>query len=121
MLFNKNGKKILGDYDVVYTKILKDYAIVSNPAPVLIDKKGKVVYHIFVVDNGPDYTNEGFYRIVENGKIGYVDSLTSKLAVPANYKCAYPFEKGKAKVSNDCNEINDGEYTSWKSNKCFYK
>jgi hypothetical protein len=118
--FDKYGNKVLGDYYVVYTKTLKDYAIVSDPGTVLIDRKGRIIYDIFVVDNGPDYTRDGLYRIIKNGRIGYVDSLTSKLVIQPNYKCAYPFEKGKAKVSNSCNEIHEGEYYSWESTKWYY-
>jgi len=118
--YDKNGNKVLGDFYVAYTKILNDYAIVSNPRPVLIDRKGNVIYNIFIFDNGPDYSEEGLYRIIENGKIGYVDSLSSQIVIQPQFEAAYPFENGKAKVSFHAKLIKDGEYSFWKSDEWFY-
>lgn len=97
--YDEKGNKILGDYFAAYTDTIRDYGIVADSGFVLIDKKGKHIYKIFTFDNGPDETSEGLYRIVENGKIGYVDSITSKIIIKPIYECAFPFENGKAKVS----------------------
>jgi len=118
--YNIEGKKILGEYFDALTDTLKDYAIVADPNYILIDKKGKKVYDLFIVDNAPDITSEGLYRIVKDNKIGYVDSLNSKIIIQPIYECAYPFKGGKAKVSLNCSKVMNGEYTSWKSNSWFY-
>lgn len=118
--YDQYGNKVLGDFYLVYTKTLNDYAIVSNPIPILINRKGDIIYHIFIIDNGPDYTQEGLYRIIENGKIGYVDSLTSQIVIKPQFQAAYPFENGKAKVSFYAKTIKDGEYSCWDSDEWFY-
>lgn len=118
--YDKNGKKVLGDYFMAFTDTIKDYGIVADSGFVLIDKHGKHIYNIFTFDNGPDMTGNGLYRIIENGKIGYVDSATSKLVIKPIYDCAWPFENGKAKVSLNCVTISDGEHSRWESGEWFY-
>lgn len=118
--YNKKGEKVLGDYAMAFADTLKDFAIVADSGYILIDKQGKPIYHIFTLDNGPDETKEGLYRIMEDGKIGFVDSATSKLVIPPAYAGAWPFENGKAKVSFNCITITDGEHSSWVSGDWFY-
>ena len=121
---NLNGDTIiaLGKYAMCYTDTLKNYAIVLKPESgfVAIDKNDKVLYTVFPFDNGPDYSSEGIFRIIENGKIGYADILTGKIIIKPQFKCAHPFENGKAKVSNDCEIKAEGEHSSWESNQWFY-
>lgn len=118
--YNKSGEKVLGDYIAAYSDTMKDFAIVADPGFVLIDRWGRHLYDIFVFDNGPDYTSEGLYRVVINNKIGFVDSVTSELVIPAIYQCAYPFENGRARVSTQCITKSDGEHSSWESESWFY-
>ena len=82
---------------------------------VLVDQQKKVQYEVFLYDNGPDYPSEGFIRVVKNGKIGFADAKTYAIVIPPQYDCAFPFENGKAKVSNTCKTVREGEYSSWES------
>lgn len=121
--YNSHGNKVLGDYFVAFTDTITDYGIVADPGFVLIDKTGKHIYDIYPVDCGPDYTSEGIYRIVKNDKIGYVDSLSSKILIEPKFDCAYPFENGKAKVSYHCKKVYGfpgDEHPKWESNEWFY-
>lgn len=118
--YDKSGNKVLGDYRMAFTDTLKDYGIVADSGFILIDKTGKHLYNIFPYDNGPDYTSDGLYRIIDNGKIGYVDSATSTMVIPPMYECAWPFESGTAKVSDNCSKIQDGEHWTWESNDWYY-
>ncbi|HUS01764.1 MAG TPA: WG repeat-containing protein [Chitinophagaceae bacterium] len=121
--FDDNGNKILGYYYAAYTDTITEYGIVADPGFVLIDKTGKHIFKIFAFDNGPDYTSEGIYRIVDNGKIGYVDSITSKVIIEPKFDCAYPFENGKAKVSVNCKTVKafpEDEHSTWESDDWFY-
>ncbi len=118
--YDSSDHKILGDYQFVFTDTIINFGIVQDKGYFLIDKTAKHCYEIYPFDNGPDYTSEGMYRIIEKGKIGYVDSLSSKLVIKPQYDCAFPFEDGKAKVSVDCKTIPDGEHTTWESNHWFY-
>jgi hypothetical protein len=118
--FDEKGNKILGDYYDACTDTITDYGIVADLSYVLIDKSGKHIYDIFNIDNGPDYTSEGIYRIVKNGRIGYVDSISSKVLIEPKFDCAYPFKNGKAKVSVNGKKVYDGEHYTWESNDWYY-
>ena len=82
---------------------------------VVRDSRGNVLYEIWPFDNGPDYPSEGLFRIVQNGKIGYADERTYQIAIAPQFDCAFPFENGKAKVSNQCKTVRDGEHNAWES------
>ncbi len=82
---------------------------------VILDGQKAVVYEVFIFDNGPDYEADGLFRVVKNGKIGYADAKTYAIVIGPQFDCAYPFENGKAKVSNQCKTIKDGEYSVWES------
>lgn len=121
--FDEKGNKVLGDYYAAYTDTITEYGIVSDPDFVLIDKKGNHIYKIYPFDNGPDYTSEGIYRIVKDGKIGYADSLTSRVIVEPKFDCAFPFENGKARVSMKCKEVfafPGDEHPTWQSDEWYY-
>ena len=121
---NKKGDIIipLGKYSRCFTHIFKTYAIVAKPngAFIAIDRQENILYEIFPFENGPDYISDGFFRIVENNKIGFADAKTGKIAVKPQFECAWPFEKGFAKVSVNCNIQSHGEHTTWLSNNWFY-
>lgn len=57
-------------------------------------------YEAFQYDNGDDYVSEGLYRIVDRkGRIGYADE-TGKTVIRPRFAFGYPFEGGKAKVTD---------------------
>ena len=118
--YDSQGKKVLGTYKMAFTDTLIDFAIVADPGFTLINRKGEHLYDIFTYDNGPDYPTDGLFRIIKNGKIGYVDAKTANLIIEPIYTCAYPFENGKAKVSTQCTTSKDGEHVEWKSENWFY-
>ena len=84
---------------------------------VIVDKKGNEVYQIYYFDNGPDYAQDGLYRIRKNNKIGYADEQTGKIVIEPKYDCAYPFENGKADVGVGCQTQSDGEHSWWVGGK----
>lgn len=87
---------------------------------VIMDSKKTMLYEVFIYDNGPDYPSEGLIRVVKNGKIGYADAKTYEIVIEPQFDCAYPFENGKAKVSNQCQTVKGGEYSVWKSDAWQY-
>lgn len=121
---NVNGDTIipLGKYAMCFTDTFKTYAIVVklNIRFVAIDRQENDLYEVFSFDNGPDYPSESLFRIVENNKIGYADSLSGKVVIKPQFDCAWPFENGVAQVSNDCKTLTDGEHSSWVSEHWFY-
>ena len=121
---NLRGEVVIppGKYIWCLTDTFRNFAIVMNAkqAFVVIDRQEKEVYEVFKYDNGPDYPADGLFRIVQNGKIGYANETTYEIVIPAQFDCAFPFENGKAKVSNKCTSETIGEYNSWNSDHWTY-
>ncbi len=86
---------------------------------IAVDKNDRELYGVFWFDNGPDYFSEGLFRIKKDGKIGYANKIGIIIIQP-QFDCAFPYKNGKAKVSNDCKAIPDGENNRWESEKWFY-
>jgi hypothetical protein len=112
----------LGKYNMCFTDTFRTYAIVLKPnfGFVAIDRQQKILYKVFPFDNGLDYTSDGLFRIVEDNKIGYANSSTGKIIIKPQYECAFPFDKGIAKVSLTCKTQSDGEHSIWLSKSWFY-
>ncbi len=87
----------------------------DNGKWVIMDGQKAVLYDVFIYDNGPDYEAEGLIRVVKNGKIGYANAKTYAIVIEPQFDCAFPFENGKAKVSNQCKTVKDGEHSVWES------
>ena len=92
----------------------------TNGKWVIMDSKKTTLYDVFIYDNGPDYASEGLIRVVKNGKIGYADAKTYAIVITPQFDCAFPFENGKAKVSNKCKTVKDGEHSIWTSDAWQY-
>jgi len=120
---NPQGDTIIpfNKYLACFTDTFKTYAIVANSKTIVaIDRQEKVLYEVFLFDNGPDYPAEGLFRIVQNNKIGFADALTGKIVIQPQFTCAYPFEGDKAKVSNNCTIKPEGEHSLWISDTWDY-
>lgn len=87
----------------------------DNGKWAILDSKKTVLYDVFIYDNGPEYPSEGLIRVLKNGKIGYADATTYVIVIEPQFDCAYPFENGKARVSNQCQTLKDGEHSVWES------
>jgi hypothetical protein len=70
----------------------------DNGKWVIKNHKKKILYEVFLYDNGPD-----------------ANAQTYKIVITPQFDCAFPFENGKAKVSNNCKTIKDGEHNIWMS------
>ncbi|OOQ58943.1 hypothetical protein BC343_09460 [Mucilaginibacter pedocola] len=112
----------MGKYLMCFTDTFKAYAIASKPKEgfVAIDRKENVLFKVFPFDNGPDDPSEGYFRIKgDDNKIGFADS-TGNVVISPQYGCAFSFENGRAKVSDACTTIVDGEHSIWKSDNWYY-
>ncbi|OJX37632.1 MAG: hypothetical protein BGO87_11200 [Flavobacteriia bacterium 40-80] len=120
--YNQKNEKVLGDYPMVFTDTLIDFAIIYDSEFIMIGKDGKVLHTIYPFENGPDYESEGTMRIVKDGLIGYINSRTAEVIVKPQYECAFPFEDGLAKVSLNCQKIKheNDEHTELQSQEWFY-
>jgi WG containing repeat len=77
-------------------------AVVDATHPFLfIDASGKVLAQAFAYDNGPDYFQEGYARIVDpDKKVGFVTERGA-IATPPRFEAAASFCHGKAEVEID--------------------
>jgi hypothetical protein len=120
---NLKGDTIIrfGHYQYCYTDTLKDIAIVikNDGKLIAIDRNEKELFEVMWYDNGPDYISDGLFRIKKNNKIGYSNNK-GEIIIEPQFDCAFPFENGKAKVSNDCKTISEDEYSQWVSDKWYF-
>jgi hypothetical protein len=68
---------------------------------VFIDTTGRTIARAYPFDNGPDYFVEGFARIVENAKFGFIDR-SGRIVVKPQYQFALSFCNGLAVVCARC-------------------
>lgn len=79
-----------------------------DQAHAVINLRGEVVYHSYWFDNGPDYVEDGVFRIRDaQGKIGYADGFTGRMVIAPQYACAFPFENGVAQVALSGKEVRE--------------
>lgn len=119
---NKKNDTIIpvGKYFATWTDTLKTFAIVSsNKEMIGIDRDDNLLFTVFFIDNGPDYIKDGLFRVIRHGKIGYANKY-GEVVIPCQFDCAYYFENGKAKVSNNCKTVKDYEYHRWISDDWYY-
>jgi len=67
---------------------------------------------VMMMDNWAEDFSDGLARSLVGGKIGFVDR-SLRLAIPARYDGAYPFNRGVAIVCIGCTSKTTGEYTSY--------
>lgn len=57
-----------------------------------INRKAEPLFEVFCCDNGPDTPQEGVFRIIENGKIGYAN-MDGEVTIRPQFDFAWPFQK----------------------------
>ena len=80
---NERGDTIVpyGKYRYCQTDTIKKIGFVYENKPkdariICINDAGKELFYVFKYDNGPDYIQEGLFRIMdEDGLVGFADSL----------------------------------------------
>ena len=111
---NTSGDTIIpfGRYKYVWSDTIRNMGIVLDKSGYIgIDNKGKKLFGIVTFDNGPDYIKEGLFRITDNEKIGFADTL-GNVVITAQYQNAMPFENGLALVSRQRKQ-NLEDNTEW--------
>ena len=127
---NERGDTIVpyGKYRFCQTDTIRNIGFVyenrQNAQIVCIDNQGKELFNVFKYDNGADYVREGLFRITDDkGLIGFADTL-SNIVIKPQFKFAFPFKNGKAKVtfSGESKDVPDsnGEKHYWDSSDWYY-
>lgn len=128
---NERGDTIVpyGKYRYCQTDTIKKIGFVYENKPkdariICINDAGKELFYVFKYDNGPDYIQEGLFRIMDkDGLVGFADSLGNVIIEP-QFKFAYPFKGGKTKATlkgeRKVVPESDGEKHYWESGTWFY-
>lgn len=126
---NLQGEIIIpiGKYSHCFTDTLKNFAFVfdeklTNSKVVAIDRNEKILFDAYMFDNGPDWVEDGLFRIIRNGKIGYANR-NGVIVVDPKFECADQFENGIARVALNCKLIKDEsdlEHSKMESEAWFY-
>lgn len=123
---NSEGKMIIpfGKYPYVYMDTMKTIGFVrTNKRGIwAINTKGQELFRGFTLDNGPDYVQEGLFRMYDKrGKIGFANML-GKIIIQPQYEGAFPFTDGLAPVCKGCisQKVPNGEYYQWAKGKWGY-
>lgn len=73
-------------------------AVIDNGQFAFIDTSGTAIARAYAFDNGPDYFQAGFARIVDdNNKVGYIAD-DGRIAIAPQFDAGEPFCAGKAEV-----------------------
>lgn len=83
---------------------------------VAFDKDNNKLFIVYPFDNGPDYPSEGFFRIIEDNKVGFAD-VNGSIAIAPQFDAALPFKDGLAAYCQGCSTIQDGEHIKWEGGK----
>ena len=106
----------IGKYQYCYTDTIWNYGIVLDGGKLIgIDLEASELFEVYSFDNGPDPIQEGMFRIIENGLVGYANA-EGEIVIQPKFACAQPFLDGVAKVSYDCQLIEQEEHTMMQSN-----
>lgn len=110
---NQKGDTIfpIGKYSHCFSDTIRTFGIVveegSSVSDLIgIDPAGNRLYEIYWFDNGPDYVEDGLFRILRNGRMGFADT-TGRVVIEPQFACATPFAEGKAKVTFECELVSD--------------
>lgn len=77
-----------------------------------INSSDQFLFEVFIYENGPDYVEDGLFRIVENDKIGFANT-SGKIVIKPTYDAAFPFKDGISEVGKSCVEEHEGEHWFW--------
>lgn len=121
---NQAGDTIVpaGKYEFCFTDTIRRLGMVSEKGTgkiMAINPDAEVLFEVFNFDNGPDYPQEGLFRIIKDGRFGYADTAGNVVIEP-RFACAFPFENGRARVADDCTTIPEIEHSSWASANWYY-
>ena len=94
-----------------------------KPGWTTINNKGEKLFYAFSFDNGPDYVEEGLFRIINDEMLmGFADTLGNVVIKP-QFAFVWPFKDGKAEVTytGEKKALDDyGENWTWQSDDWFY-
>ena len=121
---NSKGDTIIpiGKYHYCYTDTIRNFGMVIEKGTgkiIGIDQNTNELYEVAKIDNGPDYIENGLFRIIKNNLYGYANKYGDIIIKP-KFKCANPFLMGKAQVSDSCMIKTSSGQKMCQSNSWYY-
>ncbi len=122
---NERGDTIVapGKYLYCYNDTITTYGIVitHDGDLIAIDRADSLMYRVYRFDNGPDYPEEGLFRIMdEEGNVGFAAADDGRVIIEPRFAYAEPFEGGRALVADDGFSVPFGEYSYWDADEWYY-
>lgn len=77
-----------------------------------INSSDEFLFEVFIYENGPDYVEEGLFRIVENDKIGFANT-GGEIVIKPQFDAAFPFKDGVSEVGKTCFIESEQEHWFW--------
>ena len=94
-------------------------AVVDVKGWAYIDAQGNILIRPFIVDNGPDYFQDGLARFVEFGKFGFFNQK-GQVVIQPHFDFAAFFSEGLAAYCMGCRMKAEGEYSLMEGGKWGY-
>ncbi len=106
---NKKGDTIVqaGKYNNLPEKIKKTAIVQYTDEPdkwVMINNDALEIFRIYAFGGSPDNFNDGLLRIIQNDKIGFINSK-GQIVISPGYCQATPFFKGKSIVNVNAKKV----------------
>lgn len=102
-------------YPYGYSDTLRKMAIVLEDGFIGIDRNGNRLFSVFNFDNGPDYVEEGLFRIIDEDKMGFAN-MDGDIVIPPKYDMVGAFEQGFAHFAIGGERVYHGEHWFWENN-----
>ena len=91
---NSAGDTIIpyGKYEYCFNEFFVHYTIVLlknevGVRPVAIDRKENILFEVMWFDNGPDWIEDGLFRIIKDENIGYANEK-GEIVIKPQFACA---------------------------------
>ncbi|WP_345741634.1 WG repeat-containing protein, partial [Ulvibacterium marinum] len=112
----------IGKYYYCYTDTIRNFGMViaRETGKILgINQNDEVLFEVVKYDDGPDYVENGLFRILKNNKYGYAN-VNGEVSIEPKFDCAHPFFMGKAQVSDSCTIKTSNGQKVFLSNSWYY-
>ncbi|MCU0646081.1 MAG: WG repeat-containing protein [bacterium] len=106
------GKIIIKPQFIVACDFMGDIAAVAKQDGwYYIDRSGMILsIRPLVIDNGPDYFQEGLTRFRLDDRIGFLDE-SGRIVIAANFQYVSPFSESLAAFCVGCKKVDAGEHS----------
>jgi hypothetical protein len=102
-------------YLICFSDTFDNYAIVGtqDEGIVAINRQEEILYQVFVYDNGPDYPSDGYFRILQDGKMGYADAPTGESESSLNIQLPSHLKINMLLFVSNCDLIEEKDHYYW--------